>query len=97
MMRMKNTTQKPILRKTKKPGSSVRALKRDLVLADRKLARSRISLVTKLNKLLIIQSLRKALSPILLQIINLSNWVRLSKTIAVAILAMMTMIITKDK
>ena len=97
MMRTKNTTQKPILRKTKKPESSARALKRDLVLADRKLARSRISLVTKLNKLLIIQSLRKALSPILLQIINLSNWVRLSKTIAVAILAMMTMIITKDK
>ena len=58
MMRTKNTTQKPILKKTKKPESSARALKRlrDLVLVDRKLARSRISLVTKLNKLLIIQS-----------------------------------------
>ena len=73
MTRTKNTTQKLILRKMKKPGSSAKALKaNDLVLADRKLARSRISLVTKLNKLLIIQFKRKALSPtLLLRLINL--------------------------
>ena len=73
MTRTKNTTQKLILRKMKKLGSSAKALKaNDLVLADRKLARSRISLVTKLNKLLIIQFKRKALSPtLLLRLINL--------------------------
>ena len=102
MMKTKNTTQKPILRKTKKPGSSAKALKRlrDLVQVDLKLARSRISLVTKLNKLLIIQSQRKTLSStLLLRLIDLSNWVKLSKTmtVAIAIQAMMTMIIMKDK
>ena len=80
-------------------GSSARALKSDLVPADQRHVRLQISLATKLDSKSIIRSQRKVKNLIqpLLQM-DLSNWVRLRKTMTVAIaIQVMMKIITKDK
>ena len=80
-------------------GSSARALKSDLVPADQRHAHLQISPATKLDSKSIIRSQRKVQSLILLLLQkDLSSWVRLRKTMTVAIaIQVMMKIITKNK
>ena len=98
MMRTKNMTQKPKKRMMEQ-GSSARALKSDLVPADQRHVLLQISPATKLDNKSIIRSQRKVQNLILLLLqISLSSWVRLKKTMTVAIaIQVMMKIITKDK
>ena len=99
MMRTKNMTQKPKKRMMEQ-GSSARALKSDLVPADQRHVLLQISPATKLDNKSIIRSQRKVQNLILLLLlqISLSSWVRLKKTMTVAIaIQVMMKIIMKDK